>query len=114
MPLRNTAIKLVDKDGNEPSGLVYDTTPIPENAINSHQYTQGTSTTIGGSVNGGFTADDREPGLAAEGTQSLQLGSLFHQERIYRCRDGKHQILQDGRKIPWLSMSCHTTRATMH
>lgn len=53
-----TAIKLVDKDGNEPSGLVYDTTPIPENAINSHQYTQGTSTTIGGSVNGGFIAGD--------------------------------------------------------
>jgi acyl-CoA-binding protein len=50
----HTAIKLVDKDGNEPSGITYNTSPIPENAIDSHQYAQGTSTTIGGSATGGF------------------------------------------------------------
>lgn len=89
----NTAIKLVDKDGNEPSGLVYDTTPIPENAINSHQYAQGTSTTIGGSVNGGFV-----PG-GPTGSLSLSFSHTVSSTVSYSMDDIEYTLNSATREV---------------
>ena len=52
----HTAIKLVDKDGNDIPGIDYNKTPIPENAADSRQYSSGTSSTVGGSACAGFAS----------------------------------------------------------
>ena len=51
----HTAFKLVDMDGNDIPGIEYNLKPLPENEIDSHQYSDGTSTTIGGSASAGFS-----------------------------------------------------------
>ena len=51
----STHIKLVDMDGNDIPGLDFNHTPLPENEIDSHQYSSGTSNTVGGSASAGFS-----------------------------------------------------------
>ncbi len=50
----STHIKLVDMDGNDIPGLDFNHTPLPENEIDSRQYSEGTSNTVGGSASAGF------------------------------------------------------------
>ena len=50
----STHIKLVDMDGNDIPGLDFNHTPLPENEIDSRQYSSGTSNTVGGSASAGF------------------------------------------------------------
>jgi len=50
-----THIKLVDMDGNDIPGLDFNHTPLPENEIDSRQYSEGTSNTVGGSASAGFS-----------------------------------------------------------
>ena len=50
-----THFNLVDMDGNAIPGLEFNHTPLPENEIDSRQYSKGTSNTVGGSASAGFT-----------------------------------------------------------
>ena len=50
----STHIKLVDMDGNDIPGLDFNHAPLPENEKDSHQYSSGTSNTVGGSASAGF------------------------------------------------------------
>ena len=52
----STHVKLVDMDGNDIPGLDYNHTPLPENEIDSRQYSSGTSNTVGGSASAGFAS----------------------------------------------------------
>lgn len=51
-----TAIKLVDKDGNDIPGMDFNLMPIPENQDDSRSYSSGVSNTIGGSACAGFAS----------------------------------------------------------
>lgn len=52
----STHIKLVDMDGNDIPGIDYNLMPLPENEVDSRQYSEGTSNTVGGSASAGFAS----------------------------------------------------------
>ena len=76
----HTAFKLVDMDGNDIPGIEYNLKPLPENEIDSHQYSDGTSTTIGGSATAGFSGSSPTGslGLSFSHTVSSSLSYSMH------------------------------------
>lgn len=89
----HTAIKLADKDGNEPSGIIYYTLPIPENAMDSHQYSQGTSTTVGGSATAGFASG------APTGALGLSFSHTVSSTVSYSMDDIEYTLNSSTREV---------------
>ena len=77
----STHIKLVDMDGNDIPGLDFNHAPLPENEKDSHQYSSGTSNTVGGSASAGFN------GSAPTGSVGLSFSHTVNSSVSYSMDD---------------------------
>lgn len=92
----STHIKLVDKDGNEPGGIEYNLMPLPENAIDSRNYTDGTSTTVGGSVSAGFS------GSSPTGSAGLSFSHTVSSSVSYKMDDIDYTLDSSTKEVSYM------------
>ncbi|MBR4242594.1 MAG: hypothetical protein IKR98_01635 [Bacteroidaceae bacterium] len=95
----STHFKLVDMDGNEPAGLDYNRSPLPENDIDSHTYSSGTSTTIGGSATAGFTP------AGGTGSLSLSFSHTVTSNVSYSMDDIDHTLDSSTKEVTFMYQS---------
>ena len=77
-----TTIRLLDKNGVPIPGAKYYRTPVPENAINSRSYSNGTSDTISGSVSGGFAAGNPTGSVTASFSHTVNSSTNYSMDDI--------------------------------
>ncbi|MDO5295597.1 MAG: hypothetical protein Q4F00_02995 [bacterium] len=77
-----TTIRLLDKNGVPVSGVKYYRTPVPENAINSRSYSNGTSDTISGSVSGGFASGNPAGSVTASFSHTVNSSTNYSMDDI--------------------------------
>ncbi len=75
-------LALLDKNGTPISAVKYYRTPVPENAIKSHSYTNGTSDTITGSVSGGFTGGNPSGNITASFSHTVNSSTNYSMDDI--------------------------------
>jgi len=77
-----THIKLVDMDGNDIPGLDFNHTPLPENEIDSRQYSEGTSNTVGGSATAGFSGSSPTGSLGLSFSHTVNSSVSYSMDTI--------------------------------
>lgn len=91
----HTAFKLVDMDGNDIPGIEYNLKPLPENEIDSHQYSDGTSTTIGGSATAGFS------GSSPTGSLGLSFSHTVSSSLSYSMDDIEYTLDSSTKEVKY-------------
>ena len=95
----STHFKLVDMNGNEPAGLEYNRSPLPENDIDTHTYSSGTSTTIGGSASAGFS------GSSPTGSLGLSFSHTVSSSVSYSMDDIDHTLDSSTKEVRFMYQS---------
>ncbi|MDO5295581.1 MAG: hypothetical protein Q4F00_02915 [bacterium] len=77
-----TTVRLLDSSGNPIEGAQYFQMPVPENAINSHQYSNGISNTFSGSICGGSSSKAPLGNISASFSRTVNSSTSYSMDDI--------------------------------